>query len=114
MDLATGQPESHPSVLSIDAATTPGVAPPTPVAGGLSGPTSPARDTVAEFQDQQAAGEADCRRAQAARMAAETDRRHHYAGVYGDTMTLPTVPEDASGPAADFLFAEGDQPGKGT
>lgn len=35
-------------------------------------------------------------------------------GVIGDLMTLPPVPEDANAPAANFLFAEGDQPGKGT
>lgn len=32
----------------------------------------------------------------------------------GDSMTMPVVPEDANDPSSDFLFAEGDQPGKGT
>lgn len=35
-------------------------------------------------------------------------------GYIGDLMDVPVVPEAANPPSMDFLFVEGDQPGKGT
>jgi hypothetical protein len=102
VDIASGRPESHPTPLPIDASATPGVQRPGFIQPGqLSGPTYPARDTTGEFQEQRVAGEADCRTAQAAGMAAEDRRRQHYAAdvlplgaSYGDAMIFPASPLD--------------------
>lgn len=122
MDIATGRAEDHSATLPLDASGLPAVAPPTPVAPGqVPGMVAPARDTTGEYQAQAAAGAADVRAAQAAGMAAENGRRAHYGqdilppgAAYGDPLALPVVPDDANAPSSDFLFAEGDQPGKGT
>jgi hypothetical protein len=49
-----------------------------------------------------------------ARYSAHEVTTHAQGSTIGSLVSLPGVPEDATGPAADFLFAEGDQPGKGT
>lgn len=49
-----------------------------------------------------------------ARFAEHEHDTHAQGSIIGDLMTLPVVPEDANAPSSDFLFAEGDQPGKGT
>ena len=95
-DIATGTYTEATALQPLDASGLPGVAPPTAIVPGqLSGPTYPAMDTTAMFQQQMAAGEADVRAAQSAGMAAEHDRRAHYGAdilpagaAYGDTMTL--------------------------
>jgi hypothetical protein len=100
MDIASGNAEQHPSLLPYDPGLSPGLAPPTAIAPGqLTGPTVDAADTVGQQQERLSALEADCRAAQAAGMAAETDRRHHYGqdilplgAAYGDAMDLPPVP----------------------
>ena len=107
MDIATGQAEAAPPLLMpLNDAGLPGVAPSTPVAGLLTGPTVGARDTTGEYQTQMAAVEADCRAAQSAGMSAENGRRDHYAaGIlpvgasYGDAVDIPVVPTNALPPA---------------
>jgi hypothetical protein len=102
MDIATGTPESHPTPLPLDAAGSPATAPPTPTLGPIAAPTGqqvPARDLTGERLSALAGMEADCRAAQAAGMAAESDRRSHYqhdilplGSAYGDPLTgMPSI-----------------------
>ena len=108
MDIATGNPESHPAPLAYDPSLSPALSPVTGTVGQLPPGTVPARDTVAEAMAQMAGAEAECSAAQAAGMTAEADRRAHYAGVAagyagqdggGDLMDLPQVPDAALPPA---------------
>jgi len=78
-------------------------------------------DSTAAFAQQAREGAAAAAAAMSAGMAAAGDRRGRYEAAmsplgasYGDAMMLPVVPEDATAPASDFLFAQGDQPGRGT
>lgn len=111
MDIATGQPEDHPTPLPLDASALPAVAPPTAVVGGqLTGPTVPA--AVVSYPGQMAGTEAAAQAAQAAGHAAETARRQHYeAGMlplgttgHGDQMNLPPVPSNALPPADSYGY----------
>ena len=103
MDIATGHPEDHPTVLPLAEAGNPGVAPPTSIVPGqLHGPTYDGRDTTGEYQSFMSEQEAECRQAQSAGQAAENNRRAHYAGdilplgaACGDPMSLPPVPANA-------------------
>ena len=112
MDIATGQPESHPTPLPLDASMSPGVAPPTPIQpGALSGPTYPGLDTTAMFQEQMAAGEADCRAAQATGQDARNQMLSGYqaqalplGGQIGDDLAIPVVPDQATPPAQSFGY----------
>lgn len=120
LDIATGQLTDHDSgVLPLDATGQPGVQQPTAIQpGGLSGPTYPGVTTV--YADQVAADEAACTTAMHQGMDARTAMTGGYEhellplGSSPYQVDLPTVPEDATAPASDFLFSEGDQPGKGT
>jgi hypothetical protein len=119
MDIATGQPQDHPSLLPLDATGLPAVAevtPATPVASGpadagpLQGGVMP---TTAMFGEQAAAGTADAAAAMHAGMSAETDRRAGYAAgmlpvgaSYGDTMDLPPGYPD-SGTVGGLTSPEG-------
>jgi hypothetical protein len=114
--IATGETESHPgsgaTPLPYDPGLSPGVAPPTMIVmGQLSGPTVPGRDTTGEYQSQMAAAEAECHAAQSAGMSAENDRRAGYdrsilpaGATYGDTMTIPPVPDNAVPPAMSDAY----------
>ncbi len=117
MDIATGQAQSHPSVLSLDSSHSPAVAPPVQVASG-GGTQMGAADTTGMFQSQAAAGTADCAAAQGAGMSADAARRQFYeqdiapmGAEYGITMDLPTVPEQVTAPADTNLYGQGNQPG---
>ena len=102
------------------------VAPVTPTAGQLTGPTYDAMDTTGMAQAQMAAQIAECTGPMAAGMDARNAMLAHYQSQImplgsqaGDNMVLPRVPEDASGsatpPAGGYLYGtgEGDQPGRG-
>ena len=111
MDIATGQPEDHPTPLPVDISATPAMAPPTAVIQGqLTGPTVPA--AVVSYPGQMAGTEAAAQAAQAAGHAAETGRRQRYeAGMlplgstgHGDQMNLPEVPSNAVPPADSSLY----------
>ena len=103
MDVATGQPEDHPTPLPYDPGQSPATAPLTAiVAGQLSGPTVPARDTVGEYAAPLAASEREIATAQASGMDARTSMLGHYqtailpqGSSYGDAMVLPPVPPNA-------------------
>ena len=118
MEIATGRPETHETPLPLDEGQSPGVAPETPVAGQLSGPTYDARDTTAEFQDQRAAVEADCRAAQAAGMGAREAMLAHYqaqalplGGHIGDDLPLPPVAVNAVPAMSSDLYPwQGEEP----
>ncbi len=120
LDIATGQLTDHDSgVLPLDATGQPGVAPPTAIVPGqLSGPTVDAYAPM--YADQVATDEAACQTAYSAGMDARTGMTGGYErellplGSSPYQIDIPVVPEDASPPPQDFLFAEGDQPGKGT
>ncbi len=120
LDIPTGVTTSHgDTVQPLDASATPGVQQPTAIQpGGLSGPTYPGVTTV--YADQVAADEAACTTAMHQGMDARTGMVGGYErellplGSSPYQIDVPTVPEDATAPASDFLFSEGDQPGKGT
>ena len=95
MKISTGEPESHPTPLPVDASHSPAVAPPTvrEPSGTEQGAVMP---TTAMFAEQAAAGTADVSAAMAAGMAADAGRRGGYerdiqplGAQYGDLMTLP-------------------------
>jgi hypothetical protein len=109
--IATGSPEEHPTPLPVDYGASPRVASPTAVASAPDGPTIGGRDTTGEYQSQRVAAAADVAAAQAAGMAAEHDRRTHYAAdilptgaAYGDAMVVPVVPTNAVPPAMSDLY----------
>ncbi len=118
MDIATGTPEDHPSLLPLDASTSPGVAPGSPVVPGqLAGPTIPARDAAAELSSLMAGQLAEATAAQAAGMSAEHDRRAGYeaqvtaGGQIGTNVVLPVVADDAIVPASSDQYPwPGDEP----
>jgi hypothetical protein len=68
--------------------------------------------------DADAGGRDDVAGTVAGAVANAEARWHELAGDQGshigDDMTVPPVPEDATPPDSDFLWATGDQPGKGT
>jgi hypothetical protein len=109
VEIATGQPEGHPTPLPLDVSATPGVVAPTP-----RFPSGPAQGTVAsaDYAAQMAGTEAACAAAQAAGHAADSDRRGRYeAGMlplgttgHGDVVTLPEVPTNAVPPASSSLY----------
>lgn len=119
MEIATGTPESHPTPLPLDASHSPGVAPPTAVSGQLTpADQGGVFDAAATFAEQAAAGTADAAAAMHAGMSAESDRRAHYAADvlpvganYGDAVTLPLVPDNATPAVQSYLFPfSGDEP----
>lgn len=116
MDVASGQAQSHPSVLGPD--PQPAVAAPTPrfAEGTGQGGVMPTTDM---FASQAAAGESAAAAAMSSGMASETDRRAHYqpdltntgAGYYGDSMTLPPVPAYQLPPPPEVGYpSSGDEP----
>jgi hypothetical protein len=119
MDIATGQPEQHPTPLPLDASTHPAVVAPTAInpAGSLQGSV---RDLTGERVQQLAAGEASAAAAMSAGMSADGDRRQHYQaamtqqgpGQYGDSLLLPPVPANALPPASQpgLYPYSGDEP----
>jgi hypothetical protein len=119
MDIATGQPEDHPTPLPYDPGRSPATAPPTAIVPGqLSGPTVPARDTTGEYQAPLSALESDIRGAQASgqnarnAMLAAYERGIRPLGAdYGDQPQLPVVPDNAVPPSSSFLYPfSGDEP----
>jgi hypothetical protein len=119
VDIATGQPESHPTVLPADPSASPGVARP-PVTAGQQSPADQGGvfDGAGFQQDRLTAYESDWHSAQAAGMAAETGRRTFYeqdirpqGASYGIEMQLPDVPSAALPPAQGFGYPwPGDEP----
>ena len=57
-----------------------------------------------------AAGEADVRQRADGWDAPGGDRRHHYGGVRGDAVKLPTVPEAAADPRPNTCMPRGTNP----
>lgn len=119
LDIATGQMTSYDALQPLNDAGLPGVAPPTAVSGLMTpADQTPERDLTGERLSQLAGYEQDISAAQAAGMAAEHDRRAHYAAdilpvgaAYGDTMDLPPVATNAVPPSASSLYPEqGDEP----
>jgi hypothetical protein len=112
MEIATGTAEQHPTPLPYDAALSPALAQPTPIASGA--PVQGAvRDTTGEFQSQMTEGAADCRAAQAAAQDARNAMLGHYqaqalplGGHIGDAMALPSGYPDA-GTVAGLTDPEG-------
>lgn len=82
-------------------------------AGGIS-PIVVGGDNDAGGRDDVSATVAGAVHAAEARYLEYEADTHAQGSTIGDLYTLPVVPEDANVPSADFLFAEGDQPGKGT
>jgi hypothetical protein len=117
VDIATGQPESHQSLLPLDAH--PAVAHPTATAGqqtpGMQGGVF---DTAGDQAARLGGYEVDIRAAQAAGMGAEHDRRAHFAqdvlpvgAAHGDPMALPVVPGNAVPAASSYGYSgTGDEP----
>jgi hypothetical protein len=108
--IETGAPETHESVLPLDASASPGVATPTPrIPGGSEqGGVMP---TTAMFGEQAAAGTADCAAAMSLGMGADSDRRGRYAASmsplgasYGDALPLPEVPDNTLPAAASYGY----------
>jgi hypothetical protein len=96
LDIATGRPEGHPSLLPYDAGLSPAVAPPPLTAGQLSGPTVPGASFP--YADQVAADEAACQQAQAVGQDARNAMLGHYGqggGAFADAVVLPPVPANA-------------------
>jgi hypothetical protein len=103
MDIATGQPESHPTPLPYDPAASPATAPPTPIASAPS-PVNQVGvfDATADQSARLGAYEADARAAMHAGQNARNDMLGHYSqdilpqgAAYGDPMALPVVPANA-------------------
>ncbi len=129
LDIPTGQLTDHGDVVQALASTGPGI---TPVSGVT--PVEPALpdnrfdpaaqggvfDAAGQQADIMASGEADARSAMSAGMGAKTSMVHGYAaemlplGSAPYQIDIPTVPEDATAPASDFLWSQGDQPGRET
>ena len=113
MEISTGAREDHPTPLPYDAALSPALAQPTPVASGA--PVQGAvLDTTAMNLEQQRQGEADVAAAMHAGMAAENDRRHHYGqdilpqgAAYGDAMDLAGVGYPDEGTVGGLTLPEG-------
>jgi hypothetical protein len=123
VDIATGNPESHPTPLPY----TPGFSPATARPAVTAGQQSPqnqggVRDTAGERLGQLAAYESDIAAAMSAGMAAENDRRSGYAAdiaprgaMYGDQPQLPEVPAYATPPASAYGSPwPGDEPVPGS
>jgi hypothetical protein len=98
MDIKSGQAESHPTPLALDASHSPGVAPPTQIASNETtqmGPTFISSSGV-DFTG-------DATAAMAAGMSADGARRDHYAttmsplgGSFGDDLGLPPYGTDGT------------------
>jgi hypothetical protein len=110
MRIEDGQPESHETLLPLDASATPGVVAATPryPSGTEQGGV---RDLTGERLSQLAESEAGCAAAQAYGMTADADRRGRYAASMaplgasaGDAMDLPPVPDNALPPAASYGY----------
>jgi hypothetical protein len=92
------------------------------LSAGLTAPYMPGTPSaVYTGADADAGGRDDAAGSVAGAVAAAEARWHELAGdtyaqgsQIGDGVTLPVVPEDAQPPPSDFLWAGGDQPGKGT
>jgi len=92
------------------------------VNAGLVTPYMPGQPSaIAAHGDADAGGRDDMSGTVAGAVANAEARWHELAGdtysqgsQIGDAMTVPPVPEDATAPPQDFLWATGDQPGKGT
>jgi hypothetical protein len=103
MDIATGQPESHDSLLPYDASQSPATARPTSIASAPS-PVNQVGvfDATADQSARLSAYESDARAAMQAGMDARTSMLGHYqqailpvGSAYGDAMSLPPVPPNA-------------------
>ena len=103
MDIATGQPESHDSLLPYDASQSPATARPTSIASGPS-PVNQVGvfDATADQAGRLGGYEADARAAMHAGQNARNDMLAHYqeailpvGSAYGDAMSLPPVPPNA-------------------
>ena len=103
MDIATGQPESHDSLLPYDASQSPATARPTSIASAPS-PVNQVGvfDATADQAGRLGGYEADIRAAQASGQNARNAMLAHYGqdilpigAAYGDPMALPPVPANA-------------------
>jgi hypothetical protein len=113
MDIASGAPEQHPTVLPL-ADSGPGISPVawvTPVTGGLTGPTYDGRSYVGTQAEDVTSGTAACAAAMSDGMTAETDRRHGYqaqalplGGHIGDQPVIPAVPDASLPPAQSYDY----------
>jgi hypothetical protein len=119
VDIATGQPEGHPSLLPLDSSGNPAIAPPTMTAGQQTPAMQGAVfDTTGDQAGRLGGYESDIRAAQAAGMGAENDRRGHFhqdilpvGAAYGDLMALPEVPGNAVPAASSYGYSgTGDEP----
>jgi hypothetical protein len=105
MDIKSGQAESHPTPLPLDASATPGVVAPIPrfPSGAVQG------GVVTDISGVDFTGEAAA--AMHAGMAADADRRGRYAASMspigasgGDQMAVPVVPDNALPPAQSYGY----------
>jgi hypothetical protein len=119
MDIASGRPEGHESLLPLDASGIPAVAPVTPVFGQLTpADQTPAFDAAADQVGRLGGYEADIRAAQATGQNARNAMLSHYGAdvlpvgaSYGDPMALPVVPDNALPPASSGGYPySGDEP----
>jgi hypothetical protein len=103
VDIASGRPESHDSLLPYDASQSPATARPTSIASGPS-PVNQVGvfDATAEQAGRLGGYESDVRAAQAAGQNARNAMLGHYqqdilpqGSSYGDPMALPPVPANA-------------------
>ena len=103
MDIASGRPESHDSLLPYDASQSPATARPTSIASGPS-PVNQVGvfDATAEQAGRLGGYEADARAAMHAGQNARNAMLAHYGqdilpigAAYGDPMALPPVPANA-------------------
>jgi len=119
MDIATGQPEDHPTPLPYDASQSPALARPTSIASAPS-PVNQVGvfDATAEQGARLSGYEADVRAAQATGQNARNSMLAAYeadiappGAMYGTQPTLPLVPEAATAPSNSFLYPwQGDEP----
>ena len=93
MDIKSGQPEQHPTPLSLDSSASPGVAPQTPRFPSETGRDGTQGGVLTDISGVDFTAEAA---AMHAGMAADADRRGRYAtgmsplgASYGDAMDLP-------------------------
>jgi len=103
VDIASGRPESHDSLLPYDASQSPATARPTSIASGPS-PVNQVGvfDATADQAGRLGGYEADARAAMHAGQNARNDMLAHYqeailpvGSAYGDPVDLPVVPANA-------------------
>ena len=112
MDIASGRPESHDSLLPYDASQSPATARPTSIASAPS-PVNQVGvfDATADQAGRLSGYESDVRAAQAAGQNARNAMLGHYqqdilpqGSSYGDPMALPPVPANAVPSEASDLY----------